>query len=196
MPSSPFQTTRRRKRPPAAEESSVAVMADAADFSPNWLITRLGFDPESFWKDPGNAHYLDTEVAVEAVSGAHADFAFPEMLGAWDDRDDHIDGGRAFLGRMIAVSLAQQPAWPVGRAWFHDLFTDLARLEGAIGIDLTSEKQMRHAVVSFWKRVGLLAKTHAHAISVSQPTPPVRPPRPDWMRRDEPTTPMKQLALF
>lgn len=192
-----FQTTRTRSAPAAAAE--VAAPAEQSppgpDVSPSWLVTRMGFDDESFWSDPDALGYLDPEVAVETVALAHADAGFPEFLKLWDDRYDHEEDGKSFTGRLIAAAMTPFTDWPLGRSWFHDLFMDLGRLEGALGIELTSEAQLRHGVACYWKRVGVLSKAHAAA---NKPEPaPERPRRPGWPDKAEVSTPsMKQLALF
>lgn len=193
-----FQTTRRKTAPSVTVETAAPdeFSSPAVSISPDWLVERMGFDNESFWDDLDCIRYLDAEVAVETVAIAHADAGFPIFLKAWDDRYDHEKDGKSFTGRLIAASMTHSTDWPLGRSWFHDMFMDLARLDGALGIDVSSEAQLRHGVACYWKRIGILSSTHAAA---NKPEPePARPPRPEWLDKadDEPTTPMKQLALF
>ena len=196
MPARRFQTTRKRTAPADASEAgrSAPAMPRASGISVAWLLDRMGFDSESFWQDPDSVRYLDAEVAVETVAAAHADASFPMFLDAWDDRNDHENDGKSFTGRLIAASMTHVADWPMGRSWFHDLFMDLARLDGALGIDLSSEGHLRHGVTCYWRRVGILSASHAAA---SKPAPaPATTPRPEWLKDPVPAAPMRQLALF
>lgn len=196
MPVRRFQTTRKRTAPAAASEAdcSASTICPASGISVDWLLDRMGFDSESFWQYPDAVRYLDADVAVETVAAAHADASFPVFLDAWEDRFDHEEEGKSFAGRLIAASMKHVVDWPMGRSWFHDLFMDLARLDGALGIDLSSEGHLRHGVACYWKRVGILSASHAAA---NRPAPaPARPPRPEWLEDPAPAVPMKQLALF
>jgi hypothetical protein len=130
-----------------------------------WLLDRLGFDKDSFWQEPDPVRYIDPRIAIETVACAHADAAFSSFLGAWDDGHDHEKEGKSFTGRLIAAAMLHSGAdWPLDRSWFHELFIDLARLDGALGIDISSDDQLRHAVASYWQRVGVLSRAHAAAV--------------------------------
>ncbi|NTF17804.1 hypothetical protein G6L37_05275 [Agrobacterium rubi] len=194
MPSRRFQTTRRTTRKDEAPETDASETSfSLPPVSVAWLIERMGFDFESFVSDPDSARHMDTEVVIETVAIAHADAGFPSFLAAWDDRYDHQQDGKSFTGRLVAASLTSSIDWPLGRSWFHDVYVDLARLDGALGIELASEPQLRHAVACYWKRIGILSSSHAAA---NQPEPsPGTDAGQNW-RETEPTTPMKQLALF
>jgi hypothetical protein len=158
--------------------------------TPNWLLERLGFEPVSFWKDSGAVRYLDSQVAVETVSCAHADAGFEQFLSVWDGRD-HENDGKSFTGRLIAASmLREQHDWPLDRSWFHDLYMDLARLDGALAVDLSSEEQQRHAVSCYWRRIGILARRHAASLKKDAAC------LGEDQKDVEPYQPLRQLALF
>lgn len=163
MPGQRFRTTRKKAAKAAARPAGAR---PSEGVSVSWLLDRLGFDKDSFWQDPDPMRYIDSGVAIETVAYAHADAAFPQFLGAWDDVHDHKQEGKSFTGRLIATAMLHSGAdWPLDRSWFHELFIDLARLDGALGIDLCSDDQLRHAVSSYWQRVGVLSRAHAAAVN-------------------------------
>jgi hypothetical protein len=158
----------------------------------DWLLERLGFDPASFWKDSDARRYLDTQVAVETVAVAHADTGFPLFLPVWDEIHDLECDGKSFTGRLIAAAMQREGHdWPLDRSWFHELYIDLARLDGALGVDLSSEGQLRHAVESYWKRIGVLARTHAATIRLDRTLDSELAEM-----NSESFKPLKQLTLF
>lgn len=165
-----FRTTRKKDGHPVDDMvARRSVSIPEGGITPDWLLERLGFDPEVFWKEPNPARYLDTQVAVETVAVAHADSGFTLFLPLWDEVHDQECDGKSFTGRLIAAAMTRQGHdWPLDRSWFHDLYIDLARLDGALGIDLSSEEQLRHAVSSYWKRIGSLARAHATAIRLDR----------------------------
>ncbi len=187
-----FRTTRKRDSQPVDDMvARRSVSIPEGGITPQWLLERLGFDPVSFWKDSNPTRYLDTRVAVETVAVAHADTGFTLFLPVWDDVHDQECDGKSFTGRLIAASMLRQGHdWPLDRSWFHELYIDLARLDGALGIDLSSEEQLRHAVSSYWKRIGVLARIHAASLKEE----PVLVVEDD--KDPEPYQPLRQLALF
>lgn len=185
-----FRTT--RKKDSRSVDEMVArrpLVIPPEGLTVDWLLDRLGFDPDSFWKDPNFVRFVDPQVAVETIAAAHADTGFPLFLPGWDNYDHECDG-KAFTGRLIAAAMMHHGHdWPLDRSWFHDLYIDLARLDGALGLDLSSEEQLRRAVSSFWKRIGALARAHATAIRLDKASEAAEAVQ-------ETFQPLRQLALF
>lgn len=190
-----FRTTR-KKAGRGAEPSAASGSTAAKPISVQWLLDRLGFDEATFWREEDPCRFIDPLVAVETVALAHADAGFPAFLPAWDESFDAKHEGKSFKGRLIAAAMNGGAIdWPLGRSWFHELFMDLARLDGALGIDLSSEERLKHAVSCYWKRMGVHAK--AHAASLQPQTHEPQSPIDDGCSASiSPTQPMKQLALF
>lgn len=188
-----FRTTRKKDGQPVDDMvARRSVSVPEGGITPDWLLERLGFDPAAFWKDSDPTRYLDAQVAVETVAIAHADTGFPQFLPVWDEIHDQECDGKSFTGRLIAAAILRQGHdWPLDRSWFHELYIDLARLDGALGVALSSEEQLRHAVASYWKRIGVLARTHAASLK-EEPTPAVE----DHEGVPTPYQPLRQLALF
>jgi hypothetical protein len=159
--------------------------------TPNWLLERLGFDPEHYWRDVESPRFLDAQVAVEMVAIAHADSDFHALLPAWDDAYDGEFEGKSFTGRLVAAAMQREKIdFPLSRSWFHEMYMDLARLDGALGVDLSSPEQLQHGVACYWKRIGLRSRTHARFLKAEMEAASVS------TKGEEPSMPLKQLALF
>jgi hypothetical protein len=57
------------------------------------------------------------------------------------------------LGDMIINQTQYRPIDGLSRSPYHAVFTDLALIEGATGLDLSSEGRLKHAVMQYWHAV-------------------------------------------
>lgn len=57
------------------------------------------------------------------------------------------------LGDMILKNTLYAPIDGLGRSPYHKVFTDMALVEGATGLDLTSDKRLQFAVMIYWQAV-------------------------------------------
>jgi hypothetical protein len=121
-------------------------MTTPAILSPEWALSAFDVSPDDFWSEGGDA-LVDCDELVRLAACAHAEDDF----GILWERCDPLQDEMAILGRMIATTrLEKAMDYPLDRSWFHGLFVDLARLEGALDLELSSERMLRHAVACYW----------------------------------------------
>jgi hypothetical protein len=114
--------------------------------SVEWALSTCDVLPDDFWSEGGES-LIDCWELVRLAACAHAAADFEILWERCDARQDVA----AILGRMIATTrLEKAQDHPLDRSWFHGLFVDLARLEGALDLELASERMLRHAVASYW----------------------------------------------
>jgi hypothetical protein len=121
-------------------------MTTAASLSAEWALSAFDVSPDDFWSEGGDG-LVDCGELARLAACAHAEEDF-EVL--WERCDAHQDV-MAILGRMIATTRLEKAFdHPLDRSWHHGLFIDLARLEGALDLELSSERMLRHAVACYW----------------------------------------------
>jgi hypothetical protein len=114
--------------------------------SAEWALSAFDVSPDDFWSD-GGERLVDGGELARFAACAHAEADF-ELL--WE-RCDATQDVMAILGCMIATTrLDRGFDHPLDRSWFHGLFVDLARLEGALDLELASERMLLHAVGCYW----------------------------------------------
>ena len=144
----PFSRDRASARPATRD----ALHPDGA-----WLLAKMGFEAAHFHGSAALSTLVDNVLAVETVAYEYALLHFEQALDAIDPRLDAASS----MGRIIScIYLEGGPDWPLGRSWFHDLFLTLARAEGALGIDLSSEPMLKVAVDAYLKEFRALIDGH------------------------------------
>lgn len=114
--------------------------------SPEWALSMFDVSADEFWAEGGDA-LVDPEEIARLAAEAHAEADF-ELLWERCDPDQDV---MAIVGRMIATTRLEKAFdHPLDRSWFHGLIVDLARLDGALDLDLSSEPMLRHAVRCYW----------------------------------------------
>lgn len=110
-------------------------------------MSELDVSPDEFWSDGGET-LLDVDAVLKLVANAHAEADF-EIL--WERCDPELDVP-AILGRMITVTQFDKARDPMlDRSWFHDMYMDLARLDGELDMDLSSISMLKKAVWAYWQ---------------------------------------------
>lgn len=112
-----------------------------------WVFDHLDIDADAFWRVQDPYAVLDSDTVIALVAAEHASADFPLLLDGTDPDSDYS----ATIGRMIGASLTgRQHDWPLDRSWFHYLYIDLARLDGVLGMDLSSDDQLKTATRMYW----------------------------------------------
>lgn len=121
-------------------------MTTPAILSPEWALSMFDVSFDEFWAEGGEA-LVDAAELARLAAEVHAEADF-ELLWERCDPDQDV---MAIVGRMIATTRFEKAFdYPLDRSWFHGLIVDLARLEGALDLDLSSEPMLRHAVRCYW----------------------------------------------
>lgn len=69
---------------------------------------------------------------------------------SWVGEMDGEKDDTAILGDLVIAHTLYQPLDGLDRSLYHDIYTQMALIEGATGLDLSSAKQLKRAVASYW----------------------------------------------
>ena len=111
-----------------------------------WVLDSLGVDHEAYWQVEDPLTMIDPRTVIVLVVTEHVIADFPVLLETVDTDSD----AKAMLGRMVGVAMLDKARDILDRSWFHALYVDLARLDGHLGIDLSSDDSLKLAVRKYW----------------------------------------------
>lgn len=120
----------------------------------------MGFDPAALEASRDASRLVDPDLAVEIVASELAEAHFQTVVNTIDDRLD----GAAAMGRIMSCIYVEHTTdWPMQRSWYHDLYLTLARIEGCLGIDVSSDCMQERAVKHYLREMRALVNAHVLA---------------------------------